>query len=215
MKRSEIIDSVKLMLGGSVLRLEISDDDIDFLINKAYRKIKPFITDSKFITKVFAPVIQLEDWVEDVLHVYRVTQPIGVSERLFDFEVVKLDRQSIIKNIIGSYPVTESAEDIKYRFVDHKLYLDEETSYQGMVTIEALVTPAVEEIQDERAVSWIESYTLALAKQVVGRIRSKFKSGSVPIELDGDTLLNEASAEIQQLEAEIQDRQFGPFTIVR
>ena len=49
---------------------------------------------------------------------------------------------------------------------------------------------------------WIRKYTLALAKELLGSIRSKY--GSIPIpggetNLDGDTLRNEATSEKENL----------------
>jgi len=55
---------------------------------------------------------------------------------------------------------------------------------------------------------WIRKYTLALAKELLGNIRSKY--GSIPIpggetNLDGDTLRNEASAEKETLVTQLRE----------
>ena len=72
----------------------------------------------------------------------------------------------------------------------------------GNLSIGLLVSrPMTEEETDN--VAWIHRYALARSKEILGRIRSKY--GSVPgptgeMQLDGPTLLSEASIEIEKLE---------------
>ena len=55
---------------------------------------------------------------------------------------------------------------------------------------------------------WIKKYGLALSKELLGNVRSKF--GSIPIPnsevvLDGETLRNEATTEKESLIAELRE----------
>ena len=213
MDKGLIVSRTKTLLGGDVLSLEITDDKIGDLAEMAFSKIKPFITDTVLISKPYAQVITFDEAVEDVIRVYSADTTIISQDRMFDFEGIKMDTRSLKKSILGSYSIIDS--EIHFKFYDNKLYLESDKVYSGIVTIEALVTPRFEELKDERAKTWIEAYTLALTKQVIGRIRSKFRSSNVPVEMDGDTLLSESQTEMQMLEAELQDRQFGPFMILR
>lgn len=216
MNKDFVISRVELVLGGQVLKLEVTKEDIAGLMELAYSKIRPFITDTKLITVPFAQVVDVKDkGIEDVVRAYTSDVTLTTSQtKMFDFEAVKLgDRRSIRRSIIGSYPVVEN--DIGFKFYDGRVYLDVDDVGGSSVTLECLYTPPIEELKDERASTWIEAYTLALSKEVCGRIRSKFKSSNVPVELDGETLLSEAQTEKQTLEAELQDRQFGPFMILR
>jgi C4-type Zn-finger protein len=55
---------------------------------------------------------------------------------------------------------------------------------------------------------WIYRYTLALAKELLGMIRSKYDSIPIPdaaIKLDGDTLRQEATREKEDLIKEIRE----------
>ena len=55
---------------------------------------------------------------------------------------------------------------------------------------------------------WIRKYTLALAKELLGIIRSKYGSIPIPnaeVSLDGDTLRAEASAEKEQLIEQLRE----------
>jgi hypothetical protein len=70
---------------------------------------------------------------------------------------------------------------------------------------------SIEDIKDHRDIDLIYRYTEALAKMVLGRIRSKYKSYPAAggmIDTDGPELIEEGKAEIEKLEEEISDSQF-------
>ena len=55
---------------------------------------------------------------------------------------------------------------------------------------------------------WIRKYGLALAKELLGNIRSKFQSIPIPnseVNLDGETLRSEATTEKEALIAELRE----------
>ena len=55
---------------------------------------------------------------------------------------------------------------------------------------------------------WIRKYGLALAKELLGMIRSKYSSVPIPnaeVNLDGDTLRSEANAEKEQLITQLRE----------
>jgi len=69
----------------------------------------------------------------------------------------------------------------------------------------------VDDIKNHRDVDLIYRYTEATAKQLLGRIRSKFKSYPAAggmIDTDGPELLEEARAEFEKLEEEISESQY-------
>lgn len=55
---------------------------------------------------------------------------------------------------------------------------------------------------------WIRKYTLALAKELLGNIRSKYSSLPIPgseVNLDGDTLRSEAAGEKENLITQLRE----------
>jgi hypothetical protein len=67
-------------------------------------------------------------------------------------------------------------------------------------------------LEDPYAGPWIKSYELAQAKMILGQARSKFASIPSPqggTQLNGDSLKQEAQAEIDKLELEILNYQAG------
>jgi hypothetical protein len=70
---------------------------------------------------------------------------------------------------------------------------------------------SIDEIVLHRDEDLIYRYSLAIAKMLLGRIRSKYKSYPAAggmIDTDGPDLIEEAKAEIEKLEEEISDSQF-------
>lgn len=220
-RRETWIEDIKLMLGGSrILSLEINEDEISRLIDIAYRKMFPNVTDTDIITKPYANVISLEnDNVEEVLKVIpasrlTVTTGSGTDELLFDFQAYrhgKVDKLALMRKAISP------DVNIPFEYVaqSKKLYITEGYT-TGNISIEVSRSVIdLENLRDDRAQTWIYEYALALSKEVVGRIRSKAKSSNVPIELDGDTLLSEAASEKEKLETQLNEGQYGPTIILR
>jgi hypothetical protein len=63
----------------------------------------------------------------------------------------------------------------------------------------------VEEITEVFWVDFILKLATAYAKQILGRIRSKYTLNSSTYTLDGATLLSEANTEIQELQTYLRD----------
>ena len=62
----------------------------------------------------------------------------------------------------------------------------------------------VEEIEDPYWQNILLKLSIALSKEVLGRIRSKYKPNSDPFEMDGDTLLSEAREELSEIREMLQ-----------
>ena len=70
MATTDVVNDIKLMLGAPTVRIELSDDQFASIVKSAFTKIKPYITDKKYITVQGASVIDLSGQkVLDVLSV--------------------------------------------------------------------------------------------------------------------------------------------------
>lgn len=63
----------------------------------------------------------------------------------------------------------------------------------------------VSEIEDPYWINWMLRIGLAYTKEVVGRIRSKYKLNSAPYELDGEELLSESQTELSEIRQFLSD----------
>lgn len=210
--------NIRLLLGEGVIELrELGKDDVPRLIEMAYDIIKPYIADRKFITVVAARSVDLTE--------YKVLEPIRVlpaniipyninpaSELMFDFQVYRTLDNRRVNTIVDNYSIMDY--EIPFEFNDGILMLSP-GSIIGQVTVEAIVEVPLKELKDERAMSWIQKYSLALCKERIGRIRSRFKPNNVPVDMDGEQMISEAQSEKSQLENELTSSNFGPFFITR
>ena len=206
----------KLMLGGSRVNIEISDADIEALVMKAYRLIKPKVSQKTFITVPYAPCIDLSSYhVLDVLRCLSANMNYSTNgtEILFDFEAYtqRTNPMNPVQSIQNSLYTNAN---IGFEFYDGNLYLGQACGY-NWITAECIVDiQDITALEDERAIAWIESYSLALCKEVLGRIRAKYRPANSPVENDGETLLQEAQQEKSELMSELNDRDYGPFFIL-
>ena len=99
--------------------------------------------------------------------------------------------------------------DVNFRYMKPNLYLDD---YERSVVIEALVRP--EDLTDidpsSEYYAWVKDYTLALAKETIGRVRSKFQVDGSPYQLDGESILSEA----QSMKTELENKLTGTIFVI-
>lgn len=222
--KAKLIEDIKLTLGSDVVRLEIPDKTIDNCIDKAFREIKPYISDRRLITVQAASVVDLKDKdVLEVIQVYPASPSLlqlggdNYGDSFFDFTIYKTGSISNLASyrnkLINGYRVDDLY--IPFEFSQGKLYLSMQ-SIVGAVTLDAIVDVNPEDVEDERVVSWINKYSLALCKEILGNIRSKFtNSNTVPVTLDGKEMREEARSEKDKLEQALIDGDFGVSTILR
>lgn len=223
----KIIKRVKLMLGSSVLKLEIGDKEIKEFIATAIDTVEPYIVDYKYITIPMCTSVDLSTYdIEEVLRVIpgsNLVSQYGVGDEYqFDFTPFTIfDRNKLFN---GSQMMINMVSTSVTPDVDIPFDYDERTKMlyitpgitTGSVTLECIPTIySVNDLYNKATLKWVYLYTLALAKEVVGRIRSKAKSSNVPIELDGDTLLQEAASEKSALENSLMADATGPVAMIR
>ena len=115
----------------------------------------------------------------------------------------------IINNKIKIFPRPEESFKVHLRYITH-------TDRQNTAIGRTSVVSDMSNIKYDNMVysqindpgkQWIKKYTLALAKELLGAIRSKYSSVPIPgaeINLDGDALRSEASSEKDRLIQELQ-----------
>lgn len=122
----------------------------------------------------------------------------------------------IINNKLRITPCPKSSFKIHFRYkLDSDGFSNDDTSadsgsYSSSVTNTSNVPLDFIEYNkiNSTGKTWIRKYSLALAKELLGHIRSKYSTVPIPnneVTLDGDALLSEAEAEKDKLIEEIKD----------
>ncbi len=212
MPNEELKDYVKTMLGDDYVEVELTDEALNVIIKQALDKIAPFYDGRRFILGE-GKTIDLSDHassIKEILRVYNTTNSniYSLQEYVFGGNGIMIyssrlmDRLQLYTCYKMLYNELNYTKDINFKYIKPTLYLDD---YSNSVVIEALVRP--EDLSDidpeSEYYAWVKDYTLALAKETVGRIRSKFQVDGSPYQLDGERLISEAQSAKQDLESKL------------
>tara|TARA_R100000458_G_scaffold59750_1_gene71548 strand:+ start:947 stop:2101 length:1155 start_codon:yes stop_codon:yes gene_type:complete len=138
----------------------------------------------------------------DVLRTQAIELNDMVRKSAYSFE--------IINNTIKIFPRPDSAFKVHLRYITTKARQDASLGPTGVITDFSNITYNNMEYRqiNDPGKQWIKKYTLALAKELLGAIRSKYSSVPIPgaeINLDGDTLRSEAASEKDRLLTELRE----------
>lgn len=210
MTEGEVLNYVKTQLGVSWVDVEVEKEDIQELITMALDKLAPYYEGHRFI-QASGKVIDLSEHHPIAIEkVYNTSnnELMSVQEYAFGGTGVVLFDTSLIKRIMSytSYKMLwnelKYQTGMSYKLIDDILYLDD---YNDSVLIEIVVRPTVVSDIEPGSMyySWIKEYVLALAKEMLGRIRGKFIVDGSPYSLDSAQLLSEAQQEKANLESQL------------
>lgn len=235
MDRQAYRDEIKFMLTGGVIDLELDDDALDRVINSAFREVQRYISSTKIITVPFQKCIDLTGCgVEVVTDVFRTegytndqsdgTYPVdpmlasqwqllsGVGN-LYNFQDYVLNYASW--NTLLQIRNTTST-DLAFRWdrSSNKLYINIATAPPSKITIEFI--PRYNDVSEVVSDYWIDiimKMSIAKAKIVVGRIRSRFTQANPLWIMDGPTMLEEGNAELRELGEHLMNNAMLPYPI--
>ena len=212
MSNDELKKYIKSMLGESYVDVEITDEDINNIVKQTLDKVAPYYDGRRFILGN-GEVINLSDHpgIKEIINVYD-TKHINImtlQEYAFGGSGIMIYSANLIDKLQTYacykmlYNEFNNLKGINFRYIKPNLYLDGYKSES--VLIEAVVRPlALSDIEESSEYyAWVKDYALALAKEIVGRTRTKFAVDGSPYQLDGNTLLSEAQASKSELESKL------------
>lgn len=217
---SSIRDEVTLKLTGGILELELSDDVLNKIINSSLREIQRYICSTKIITVPFQRCIQMSkyDKVSSVSRVYR-TSYLGSSNNTSSTDPMYVAQYQLLggggnianyQNYMYDYMAwntmsqirNTTSTDLIFRYDKNttNLYINVSSNTPSNITIEYV--PDYQDVSEITSDYWIDilvRYSVAIAKIVVGRIRSRYTQSNALWTNDGTQLLEEGTAELNVL----------------
>lgn len=216
MTLAEYVDEISFSLGGSCLDIEI-EKDLDRCVNKAFREIKQYVTTPAYMTIPFGAranaiggTVNLKDKnVYSVVNVMRPDSYNSMSMNTLDVFGLNLTYSAVTNmnayanRMLRLQEINTISTDLDFVWDAHKkeLSVTMNPPFSNMITIQYI--PDYKDVEEITEVFWqdlILKLSTAYAKQVLGRIRSKYTLNSAQYNLDGDTLLSEANQEIQEIQ---------------
>lgn len=219
-------DEIILKLTGYVLDSELDDPTLEKIINSAFREVQRYIDSTRLATIPFSRCLDLSECkVAAVKAVYRTGSYNSgqyykssiVDPFYAQFQVMGgVDGYSNINNWTYNYAAYNTmlqlrntlSTDLAFRFDRHsnRLYININGEEPDKITVEYV--PRYDDVSEIISDYWIDmivKLSSALAKQIVGRIRSKYTQSNALWTLDGATLLSEANEELNSLRTELKE----------
>lgn len=203
---SEAKRFIKTMLGASNMEIELQDKDYDIIEKQTLDVIAPYYEGTKYIYSTEKEVVNLSNYPE-VISVHRVLQ--NQSDSSDFLQALFLGAPGVYiwdSSTMNSYLQYVSLswlynnflpmKSCTWQYVKPYVYLHGFTS-SGSIMLECFVRPTKFSDVDPESDKYplMKQYALALAKEIVGRTRSRFTIAGSPYQLDGDRLIAEAQAE--------------------
>ena len=213
MTLAEYTEEIAFQLGGTVLDLEIAND-LPRCVNRAFREVKRYVTTPAYMTLPWnsnngGNCISLKDKnVYSIINVMRPNSYNSLSVNSLDVfglaqsysAVTNLD--AYMNRMLRLQQMNTISTDLDFVWDAHtkNLYVTMNPPYTNQITISYV--PDYQSVEEITEVYWVDiilKLATAYAKQVLGRIRSKYSLNSAQYNLDGETLLAEAKEEINEV----------------
>lgn len=229
MDMNSYINEIKLELTGYILDLELPDDTLELVVNKAFREVQRYIDSTEMITVPYASCIDLtESNVSSVSRIFR-------SEGFYASDVNSAGQTQVdpmyamqwqiltgggastynLSNWVSNYSAynqvlqvyNSMSTDMSFKqdMQKKKLYVNCNGDKPKYITIEYVPTfNSVEEILSDYWIDIIVRMSISLTKVTLGRIRSRYTQTNALWTQDGDKLLEEGNAELADMREKLR-----------
>lgn len=209
----QYVKYLKLQLGAPVLWLE-NEEFLPDVVDMAFQELKSYITDVETMTLPYSTVIDLTGKkVASVAYIMRGSPNISVSG-LQDMMYIYTSRNRT-SGVTNSFTLSDYARallvqqnknalstdlDFMYDKKEEKLYVYEQKVESSTLTL--VYIPEYESVEEVYEPYWqnlLKRLSLAMAKEMLGRIRGKYNLNSATYNLDADQMLSEAQTELTEI----------------
>lgn len=220
-------DYVMKNLGNQILKIELSEEQVEEVVEMALGELTHYMNDTKSITVPYASVIDTSKWplkVSVVNYVMRGQSainylPMDQLSTSYIYGVTSgtnLSIDSIAAVMMAQQNLNAISTDLDFRFEkdEQKLYVTCNAVKPTSITVEYMPEYLnVDDIKEPYWQNYLKRFSLAMTKVILGRIRSKYQLNSSQYSLDGDTMLSEGNAELQEMRTTLQNNTDSLFVI--
>lgn len=222
------VDYVMKNLGNQILKIELSEAQVEEVVKMALGELTHYINDTKSITVPYNSVIDTSKWplkVSVVNYVMRGQSAINyipvdaissyyVNGARFGNGGLSLDQISTALQAQGNMNAISTDLDFRFEKDEQKLYVTCNAVKPKSLTIDYMPEyTCVDDIKESYWQNYLKRFSLAMTKVILGRIRSKYSLNSSQYSLDGDTMLSEGNSELQEIRSTLQNNNDSLFVI--
>lgn len=213
MQSDELKKHIETMLGGTGdkhVNIELSTEDFLEIEKSTLAQIAPYYSGRRYVVADGSPVDLSHHEPTAITNVYDTSDSILLSAEDFAFggqNVIiynsdftqRYASYTAYKMLYNEYRY-QKAQD--WKMIGNTLYIH---GFNRQTLIEMMVNPrTISDVEkNSEWYPWVLDYSLALAKEVVGRKRSKYIVEGSPYQLDGDKLIQEGLAEQEALKSKL------------
>lgn len=221
-------DYVMKNLGNQILKIELTESQVEEIVEMALGELAHYINDTKSITVPYNNIIDTSKWplkVSVVNYVMRGQSAInyipvdaistyyvnGVNNGL-----ASLSLDQITTAMMAQQNINSLSTDLDFRFEkdEQKLYVTCNSRIPDTVTIDYMPEyTCVDDIKEPYWQNILKRFSLAMTKVILGRIRSKYTLNSSQYTIDGPTMLSEGNQELAEMRTTLKDNTDSLFVI--
>lgn len=227
MEMSWYIDQIKFQLTGGVLETEIDDNGYEKIVNMALRELGKYYDATRFIEVDGASCIDLAPYpdISSVANVYRSSPMGSASSSTVATDPNQVSMWNMLNSGSGYYSSNWIYNIVNYstlqsisntlstdlRFIqdreNKKLYVNLGSGNTTRLTIEYVPKLfSVDEVVSEYWVDILLRMSVAYAKQMLGRIRTRYTQTGALWTQDGETMLAEGKEELNALRTRLTEQ---------
>lgn len=206
LKMEDYVEYISMQLGGTVVSIEI-EDDLPKIINQAFDELKHYITDVETMTVPYSNKIDLTGKkVSSVVYIMRgrnTNGPGGFQDVMYIYSRQSASNTYTLtdyaRSLLAMQNKSALATDLDFHYDkrNEQLYVYAQQALPTTLTLVYIPDyDSVEELIEPYWQNQLKRLSLAMTKQILGRIRSKYTLSSATYALDGDKLLAEAENEL-------------------
>lgn len=221
------VNYVMKNLGNQVLKIELSEQQVEEVVEMALGELTHYMNDTKSITVPYASVIDTSKWplkVSVVNYVMRGQSainylPIDQMATSYIYGVTagySMSLDTFATTLMAQQNLNALSTDLDFRFEkdEQKLYVACNAVKPTTITVEYMPEYSnVDDIKEPYWQNYLKRFSLAMTKVILGRIRSKYSLNSSQYTLDGDTILSEGNAELAEIRTTLQNNTDSLFVI--
>lgn len=226
MEIRDYVDQLKLELTGRVLQSEITDEEFENIVNLSVRELNRYYNGLKLMTVNASSCIDLKPYtdINSVVNVYR-QRGVGIAKAadssasdpvfMSQLQMYNFGNTAFSVNWLRDYATYSTAQQVsntlstdllfKEDKYDKKLYVNLPQGAPDKLTIEYI--PLLRDASEVVGEYWIDilsRLSLAHAKVIIGRIRTRYTQSNALWSNDGETILAEGIAELEAIREQLR-----------
>jgi hypothetical protein len=236
-KRQEIEEYINLRLGGQMVDVELDKEHYDLAINRSLTRYRQRAENSQEESHAFLALNKdqneyiLPSEIQEVRQVFRrgIGSTSGTTASQFEpFSSGYLNTYMLVAGRVGgllNYELFSQYQELAMKMFGGFINFTFDRSTKKLTIVRKVpqggedvllwtynFKPDITILNDHMIFPWVQDYSLALAKHMLGEAREKFAQIAGPqggTSLNGASLKSEAQMEMQTLELEIQNQMTG------